>query len=82
MKKISHTSFWSLGIINYIIFFIGLLTIFAGYILMSQGEVYSFQSLNLAPILLFTGYLILIPVSLIIDPNQKKILTRDRSSVG
>ena len=32
---------------------------------MGKGEVYSFQSLNFAPILLFIGYIIVIPASLI-----------------
>ena len=34
---------------------------------MATGEVNSFQSLTLAPILLFLGYIILIPISLIIE---------------
>ena len=61
---------------------IGLITIILGYILMSQGEVYSIQSLSIAPILLFCGYIILIPSSLIIDTNKKDNVARDRSSVG
>ena len=41
---------------------------------MYHGEVYSFQSLtNLAPMLLISvGYIILIPLSLIIDNNHNK----------
>ena len=34
---------------------------------MATGEVNSFQSLNIAPIFLFIGYIILIPLSLIIE---------------
>ena len=56
---------WSLSKINYILFGIGLTLIILGYILMGKGEVYSFQSLTLAPIMLFIGYIIVIPVSLI-----------------
>ena len=56
---------WSLSIINYILFGIGLTLIILGYILMGKGEVYSFQSLTLAPIMLFIGYIIVIPASLI-----------------
>ena len=82
LKTISNEPFWSLGNINYMIFFVGLLAVLLGYIIMSQGEVYSFQSLNLAPILLFLGYIILIPLALIIDNSSKKKLKRDRSSVG
>ena len=56
---------WSLSKINYILFGIGLTLIILGYILMGKGEVYSFQSLTLAPIMLFIGYIIVIPASLI-----------------
>ena len=56
---------WSLSKINYILFAIGLTLIILGYILMGKGEVYSFQSLTLAPIMLFVGYIIVIPASLI-----------------
>ena len=56
---------WSLSKTNYILFGIGLILIILGYILMGKGEVYSFQSLTLAPIMLFIGYIIVIPASLI-----------------
>jgi len=40
---------------------------------MSKGSVNSFQSLTFAPILLFIGYLVLIPLSLLIkDKNSFK----------
>ena len=55
---------WPFGKINYILFAIGLLIIITGYMIMAAGEVNSFQSLTLAPIMLFTGYLIIIPLSL------------------
>ena len=55
---------WSYNKTNYIIFVTGLISIISGYIIMSKGAVYSFQSLKLAPILLFFGYIILIPISL------------------
>ena len=35
---------------------------FFGYIVMATGHVTSFQSLTLAPILLFLGYIIFIPI--------------------
>ena len=37
---------------------------------MASGHVTSFQSLTLAPILLFLGYIIFIPVSLIISTDR------------
>ena len=66
-SEISNSLFesWSLSKINYILFGIGLTLIILGYILMGKGEVYSFQSLTLAPIMLFIGYIIVIPASLI-----------------
>ena len=64
-KKIQLIEGWSFNRINYIIFFIGVLFIVLGYIIMATGTVNSFQSLTLAPIMLFLGYIILIPASLI-----------------
>ena len=47
------------------LFFSGILLIILGYFIMVLGEVYSFQSLTLAPIILFIGYIVLIPSALI-----------------
>ena len=65
VEKIQLVEGWAFNRTNYIIFFIGVLFIVFGYIIMATGTVNSFQSLTLAPIMLFLGYIILIPVSLI-----------------
>ena len=54
---------WSFSSKNYILFISGVIIIILGYIIMYSGETYSFQSLSVAPILLFIGYLVLIPAS-------------------
>ena len=64
-EKIQLIEGWSFNKINYIIFFVGVLFIIFGYVVMATGTVNSFQSLTLAPIMLFVGYIILIPASLI-----------------
>ena len=56
---------WMYDNTNYMLFLIGLAFIIIGYIIMSFGTVNSFQSMSLSPILLFTGYIIIIPLSLI-----------------
>ena len=56
---------WDFSITNYVLFGIGLALIIAGYFIMATGEVNSFQSLTLAPIMLFIGYIIVIPAALI-----------------
>ena len=61
---------WMYDKINYILFLIGLAFIIIGYIIMSLGTVNSFQSMDLSPILLFTGYIIIIPLSLIYRRDQ------------
>lgn len=61
---------WSFGKINYVLFAIGLFLIITGYIIMASGEVNSFQSLTLAPVMLFTGYLVIIPLSLLWKNNK------------
>ena len=65
VEKIQLVEGWAFNRINYIIFFIGVLFIVLGYIIMATGTVNSFQSLTLAPIMLFLGYIIIIPASLI-----------------
>ena len=61
---------WGFSKLNYLIFAFGLISIFLGYVVMATGEVNSFQSLTLAPIFLFLGYIILIPISLLIKTKE------------
>jgi len=56
---------WSFSQTNYMLFSAGILFIILGYIVMASGDTYSFQSLTVAPIMLFIGYMILIPAALI-----------------
>ena len=56
---------WFFSTTNYALFGIGLAMIILGYIVMANGEVNSFQSLTVAPIILFVGYLIFLPAALI-----------------
>jgi len=64
-KDVNLFEEWSFSSKNYIIFGIGLVMIILGYFVMAMGSVNSFQSLTLAPIMLFIGYLIIIPLALI-----------------
>ncbi len=50
---------------NYVLFAIGVFVIILGYLIMYLGEVNSFQSLTLSPIILLIGYLIIIPYALL-----------------
>ena len=61
---------WSYDKENYIIFGTGIITIILGYIIMATGDTYSFQSLSVAPTLLFIGYLILIPIALLYQKEK------------
>ena len=70
-KTLFHS--WSFGKINYYLFGIGLLVIMLGYIIMATGEVNSFQSLTLAPIMLFIAYIIVIPAALIYREKSSEV---------
>ena len=61
---------WSFSTVNYYLFGIGLALIILGYIVMASGEVNSYQSLTVAPIILFVGYIIFIPAALIYRNNN------------
>jgi len=65
-SNLNKSENWSFNKINYILFIIGLLLVIIAYILMGIGEVDSFQSLTLAPLMLFVGYLVVIPISILI----------------
>ena len=50
---------------NYVLFGVGVFVIIMGYLIMYSGEVDSFQSLVISPLLLLLGYLVIIPVALL-----------------
>ena len=57
---------WPFGKKNYLLFFIGILAIILGYIIMYLGTTNSFQSIVLAPIILVVGYCVIIPIAIMI----------------
>ena len=63
---------WSFSNTNYVLFGIGLMMIILGYLVMNQGPegVDSFESVTLAPIMLFIGYIIFIPAALLYRDKQ------------
>tara|TARA_B100000953_G_scaffold175967_1_gene144913 strand:- start:33 stop:302 length:270 start_codon:yes stop_codon:yes gene_type:complete len=64
---------WDFSNANYVLFGIGLALIIVGYFIMAAGEVNSFQSLTLAPIMLFIGYIIFIPAALIYREKSPEV---------
>ena len=50
---------------NYLLFGFGVFVIIVGYLVMYFGEVDSFQSLVISPLLLLAGYLVIIPMALL-----------------
>lgn len=51
---------------NYLLFFIGLVVIFIGYIALSRPPASNFWSLTVAPILLVIGYCVIIPIAIML----------------
>ena len=64
---------WNFSAPNYVLFGIGVALIIVGYLIMATGEVNSFQSLTLAPIMLFIGYIIVIPTALIYREKSPEV---------
>ena len=62
--KNNNRNNWPFNKKNYLLFGIGILVIILGYVIMATGNVNSFQSVKLAPVLLVIGYLIIIPLSI------------------
>ena len=50
---------------NYLLFGVGVFVIIVGYLIMYTGDVNSFQSLVISPLLLLLGYLVIIPIALL-----------------
>ena len=50
---------------NYVLFGVGVFAIIVGYLIMFLGDVNSFQSLVISPLLLLLGYLVIIPLALL-----------------
>lgn len=62
---------------NYLIFLGGVLTIILGYVLMAIGDTYSSLSLTAAPIILFIGYIIIVPIA-ILYRNKEEVQARQQ----
>ena len=86
-KNIHLFEGWTFSKKNYVLGGIGLATIIFGYIIMAtgtvdisifgyiiipKGTVNNFRSLTLAPIMLFIGYLIIIPIALLYRVKKKQ----------
>ncbi len=57
---------------NFMIMGIGLLVIIAGYLAMLEGSVEGFMPLVVAPILLVTGYCIIVPLGILYKKSYIK----------
>ena len=71
-KNIHLFEGWTFSKKNYVLGGIGLATIIFSYFIMASGTVNSFRSLTLAPIMLFIGYLIIIPIALLYRDKKKQ----------
>ena len=56
--------------INYVLFVIGLISISFGYVIIANNAVDSASSTKIGPVILFLGYCIIIPVSIIYKPKK------------
>ena len=55
---------------NYAIFFAGIATIIIGFFFMSMGPWNSVSSLDISPVLLIIGYLIILPISILYTKKE------------
>ena len=56
---------WPFNKTNYTLFGIGIIAIVIGYFIISFNEVDSIESTKIGPLMLFLGYCVIIPVSII-----------------
>ena len=62
---------------NYQIFFIGIITLIVGYIFLSIGPEDSFYTRTLGPIVLFFGYCVIIPLSILYREKTREEVKGD-----
>ena len=74
-RRITREEHLPLGRENFIILGVGLAVIIAGYLAMIEGSVEGFLPLVLAPILLVTGYCVLIPFGIMYRKNRNATVT-------
>jgi membrane protein YdbS with pleckstrin-like domain len=58
---------------NFILLFMGLLVIIIGFVFMSMGTWDSFSALVISPIILVTGYLIILPASILWHGKEEPV---------
>jgi len=63
-KKIVH---WPFGLKNYLLFAIAMATIIIGFIQLANG------SITAAPILLVVGFLVLLPLAIVVGNGKSKL---------
>ena len=56
---------WPFNKTNYAIFGVGIIVIIIGYLIISSNEVNSMASTKIGPLMLFVGYCVIIPISII-----------------
>ena len=56
--------------INYMLFVIGLVSIGLGYVIIANNTVDSSAATKVGPLILFVGYCVIIPVSIIYKPKK------------
>jgi len=57
---------------NYFLLALGVGIIVIGYVFMAMGPWYSTQSLDVSPVLLIIGYLVVLPVAILYKRNPKE----------
>ena len=67
--KLKHTFF---TLQNIVIISLGVLTIVVGFIFLGKAPVDGFQTLTLAPILLTIGYVVLLPIGIVLGGSNKQ----------
>ena len=64
-KKVSGKPTLPFGPLNYWLFLVGIILVVMGFVVLSQG------SLTLAPVLLVLGYLVVLPLSILVRGKKQ-----------
>jgi preprotein translocase subunit Sss1 len=70
VKNVPFHDYWEK--FNYILFIAGIGILIVGYVFMAQGPWDSFISLSISPIVLLSGYIIVIPLAILLNKRKKE----------
>ncbi len=80
-RKVKRLDVLALDAVNYYILLAGVAVILVGYVVLNMGPWDGFMPLTVAPILLVTGYCVIIPVGILYRKKARAAVAEDQNTI-